>query len=110
MSQDVVKVESPRPPIVRVWDKDFNLVGAVFSGWRIDEPNVVVVPLDNRVAQWLLSDPPQRGHVTLTADCGGLRHVARMREFRLTRAQFGDGQARYVRVVFEEEREYLKEL
>lgn len=40
---------------VRVWDADFNLIGNVTQGWRIDEPTTVAVPLDTAIGQAVAS-------------------------------------------------------
>lgn len=94
---------APTAPLVRVWDKDFNLIGHVGEGWRVDEPSVLAVPLEHPIAQWLLSNE-RLGPVFLTADYGGLRNIAGLQELVLTREEFGDGFVKLVKATFVSDR------
>lgn len=95
--------EQPSPPLVRVWDKDFNLIGYVGEGWRIDQPDVLAVPLAHPIGQWLLS-ADRHGPVTLTADYDGLRYVGGLYEIKVMQEEFGGGKVKHIKAAFDADR------
>lgn len=66
-------------PWVRIWDENWNLARVVQSGWRIDEPNVVVLPWSDPLALWLWRKS-MLGKVLLTVDQGGMRWCGRVQD------------------------------
>lgn len=91
------------PPLVRIWDNNFNLIGTVDEGWRIDQPGIVTVPTSNWLGRWLLSDE-RRSAVFITADADGLRHVGGLEEIELRQEEFGEGKVKYIKATFADDR------
>ncbi|WEX03827.1 hypothetical protein [Rhodococcus sp. RCBS9] len=73
-------------PWVRLWDENWNLVRVVQAGWRIDEPEVVVLPWSDPAALWLWRKS-MLGKVYLTVDCGNGNRWSG----RVSGAEFSDG-------------------
>ncbi|OQQ32279.1 hypothetical protein A6411_10765 [Prescottella equi] len=85
---------------VRVWDRDFNLVGEVDQGWRVDEPNKIAVALASPLGQFIAQHG--RNGCYLTVDQSGSdRWCGQIRSFSLQNpdregfvvADFGDSEA-----------------
>lgn len=55
---------------VRVWDKDFNLVGQVDQGWRVDEPDKIAVPLTSPLGQFIAGSGADGCHLTVDPPSG----------------------------------------
>lgn len=73
---------------VRVWDKNWNLIAEVTQGWRCDEPDVIVVPLDHPVAKWITSQ--DRPDLRITVDSRGTRWSGRLGKVTRRQSVRGD--------------------
>lgn len=74
-------------PWVQLWDANWNLVRVIQAGWRIDEPEIVVLPWSDPVAR-MLQESCIRGLMWLTVDDGG-RWLGRLDQVRLVRSSNG---------------------
>ncbi|MCW2092493.1 UNVERIFIED_ORG: hypothetical protein M2328_005773 [Rhodococcus erythropolis] len=74
-------------PWVRLWDENWNLVRVVQAGWRIDQPEIVVLPWSDPVAR-MLQESCIRGLMWLTVD-DGERWLGRLDQVKLVRSPNG---------------------
>lgn len=116
---DRLKVEQNRrlvPPLVRLWDGDWNLRGIVkrennASFQYLDNETGIgslEMPLDYFMSKWLV-DIDGRGttNVHITIDKDGSRWGGRMDEFKIIKDDDG---RKYVRVIFKNDYEELKHI
>lgn len=74
---------------VCVWDENWDLIAEVTQGWRCDEPNVIVVPVDHPVAQWIIAQDQPDSHITVDG-AGGARWSGRLDKFTYLQSDRGD--------------------
>ncbi|MEA1798952.1 Gp37-like protein [Rhodococcus qingshengii] len=116
---DRLKVEQSRrltPPLVRLWDGDWNLRGIIkrennASFQYLDNETGIgslEMPLDYFMSKWLV-DIDGRGttNVHITIDKDGSRWGGRMDEFKIIKDDDG---RKYVRVIFKNDYEELKHI
>lgn len=87
-------------PWVRLWDEDWNLVRVVQAGWRIDEPEVVVLPWSDPVAR-MLQESCIRGLMWLSVD-DGERWLGRLDQVEIVRSR--DGRRTWASASFADDR------
>lgn len=74
-------------PTVQLWDENWNLVRVVQAGWRIDEPEIVVLPWSDPVAR-MLQGSCVRTPMWLTVD-DGERWLGRLDQVKVVRSPNG---------------------
>ena len=104
------------PPLVRLWDGDWNLRGIVKHEtsmrvqWLHNETGTATLemPLDYYLSEWLADvDERQTTGVMLTVDKDGARWSGFMDELQIHKDEQG---RRYVRVIFKHDYEHLKHI
>lgn len=86
-----------QPPLVRIWDGDWNLIGIVqgeISGtfsWKMNDTGTgeLVLPIDHHISRWVIDYRSRKKNVHVTVDKDGARWGGRMRRFRLTKDNDG---------------------
>lgn len=73
---------------VCVWDENWDLIAEVTQGWRCDEPDVIVVPLNHPVAKWITSQ--DRPDLHITVDSLGTRWSGRLGKVTRRQSVCGD--------------------
>ncbi|MCK2200175.1 phage tail protein [Corynebacterium callunae] len=85
------------PPLVRIWDGDWNFIGVVhgeISGtfsWKMNDTGTgeLVLPLDHYISKWVVAYKDRKKNVHVTVDKDGARWGGRMRRFRLVKDKDG---------------------
>lgn len=104
------------PPMVRLWDGDWNLRGIVRQEiscsvqWLNNETGTasLEMPLDYYLSEWLVDvDGRPTTNVHLTVDKDGARWSGMMSELQIHKNDKG---IRYVRVIFQHDYEHLKHI
>lgn len=104
------------PPLVRLWDGDWNLRGVVKHEtsmrvqWLHNETGTATLemPLDYYLSEWLADvDERETTGVMLTVDKDGARWSGFMDELQIHKDEQG---RRYVRVIFKHDYEHLKHI
>ncbi|AXK86599.1 hypothetical protein SAMN05421776_11753 [Nocardia farcinica] len=105
-----------RPPLVRLWDGDWNLRGYVKQEyeasfqWLLNETGTAVIemPLDYYLSRWLVDiDERQTTNVHITCDKEGARWSGSIDELKIIKDSEGK---RYVRATFKHDYEHLKHI
>lgn len=104
------------PPLVRLWDGDFNLRGVV-AGERKGQFEFIEndvgtasleLPIDHYLARWVMDHKGRtKRNVHITIDKQGARWSGRLSEYKVARTKEGDT---YVEIVFLHDMEELKHI
>ena len=102
-------------PMLRLWDADWNLKGLVHNEidasftWRINDTGtgVMRLPMDHRLAPWILDIWGRKENVHVTMDKDGARWGGRLRRGKLRKDSDG---VRYIELQFLHDYENLKRI
>ena len=91
-------VKRRTPPLVRVWDGDWNFISTVhgeISGsfqWEKNDTGAgeLVLPVDHRVSAWVIDYRNRKKNVHITVDKDGARWGGRLRRFRMEKNTSGE--------------------
>lgn len=104
------------PPVVRLWDGDFNLRGQVAGERKLEfeflENDIgtasIELPLDHYLAKWVMDHKGRtKRNVHVTFDKQGARWSGCMDHYRVVRTKDGD---MFLEIVFKHDMEHLKHI
>lgn len=103
------------PPMVRLWDGDWNLAGRVHGeiegnfSWVLNDTGdgKLLLPVHHWLSRWVLNVEGRTDNVHITVDKDGARWGGRMRRFKLRKEDDG---TRYLELQFLHDYEELKRI